>query len=751
RSRSLTMSSAQKKKFRPGPGPNNTDNTPGRLRSAFICSQTSHNRCIDDVRDQSVEEGSCERRIQKAFQEGPTSTAETFEATPDSAPMAILKDMLLSDYRHLYQHKKARRQCTLKETDRTLYDQIESLCIDRIEFVESLISAGPRTAQPARPAQPEPLRLPSPVLEENDGAPGNTRSFSPADCRDVLKNSFGLAKFLPEQLEVILEAFTAHDFLVVFPTGAGKSLSFQLPAVLMNEKFNMITVVVSPLIAIIQDQEMALREKGIKVMSFCSGDGGGHVRPHFNQNIKPALLYVTPERIQKSPTFMDELRTLHRSKHLARFIVDEAHCVAPVDDFRDAYAELGACLRKNFPDIPISAFTATASPTAAQLITKSLNMVNPRVFRRSTARPNLRYSAVPTRSDECFETIAELITERGLEDDTGIVYCFRRDRCEALALFLRKKGVSAKHYHAEMTDQEKAAVYKTWKHGICKVIVATVAFGMGVNHSDVRFVLHCDPPRSLDNYLQESGRAGRDGQPAECVIFYNPRVLRRELAEIPGRDSRAVKALRQVANYCDESLVCRSCQLLAHCGESTAAGKLCGACDNCVSPKRAYDLTADIQQFVSLLECIQKKSGNPITALQTIDVFIGRNTKWIRVRGYDQVKGYAAGRHIGLELAKIMITRLIFWGILGEYRILRHDIGAHYYLRIERDLAEFKGGRRLQIGFADNREDSTVETGRGKSKSKGVDRRRQRSLSTLTDQAFLNADYVPSSDSESED
>ncbi|KAF8214936.1 P-loop containing nucleoside triphosphate hydrolase protein [Mycena galopus ATCC 62051] len=511
------------------------------------------------------------------------------------------------------------------------------------------------------------LYIPSVILSESTSSnPTQGNGFS-----DGLKRIFGLDSFREHQLEIMLETVAGRDTVVLIPTGEGKSLCFQLPAACQNAKNGGVTVVVSPLRALIRDQVDVLKAKGVHAVALTSD--AGFDRECLPHNSKPALLYITPEKLRKSSFLREVLSGLYRNGNLARFAIDEAHCISTWGpDFRDAYRELGT-IRDDFPGVPIMALTAAANPKMIEEIIQGLKLPNPKIFQKSFNRQNLKYTVEPKRTRP-IKDVTAFIKSHYL-NEKGLIYCTTRKDCTTIADGLQKRGISAKPYHAMLSEQEQSFVHNEWKIGRLSVIVATVAFGMGIDQPNVRFVIHYSLPKSLDNYYQETGRAGRDGLPAECVLYYCFRDLKtietlpdssnRTEKELSLLQSRREKAARAVVRYCQEQIVCRRVQLLQHFGEHFEAKDCEQGCDNCAGGTlRSEDFSEEARRMVTLIESFDSIHEN-LTVKKFTEIFRGdKKQAQFRVK-----PGYGAGSALTVDIANDIVDRLLYLEVLVEKRI----------------------------------------------------------------------------------
>src|SRR5213592_731439 len=402
----------------------------------------------------------------------------------------------------------------------------------------------------------------------------------------ALKKYFGYDAFRPLQQEIIDDALVNRDVFALLPTGGGKSLCFQLPALLRDG----VTIVVSPLIALMKDQVDALRTSGIAATFLNSTLAANEARERFRglHRNQFRLLYVAPERLMMQ-NFLE--RALNWN--ISQIAIDEAHCISEWGhDFRPEYRELKK-LRTHFPDVPMMALTATATERVRADIVKQLKLREPRCYVASFNRPNLAYRVVPKAAP--YEQLLALIRSR--PTDSGIVYCASRKSTESLARNLNEDGISAKPYHAGLTSSERTKHQESFLRDDVRVVTATIAFGMGINKPNVRFVVHYDLPKNLESYYQETGRAGRDGLPSECVLLFSPGDVAKQLHFIDEKsesEARIARAqLRQMVHYA-ETRECRRATLLKYFGETypitpdgiggeTAPLQVsCDGCDNCL-------------------------------------------------------------------------------------------------------------------------------------------------------------------------
>ncbi|KAI3604779.1 atp-dependent helicase [Moniliophthora roreri] len=516
----------------------------------------------------------------------------------------------------------------------------------------------------------------------------------------TLREVFKLQTFRRNQLEAILATMAGKDVFVLMPTGGGKSLCYQLPAVCNGGKSNGITVVISPLKSLMSNQVAALEEKGIDVVVWNSESTDvGAILKRLRGRQKPSLLYVSPEKLKESGSLRGILADWHHAGEVARFVIDEAHCISTWgQDFREAYQGLGR-LRIEYPSVPIMALTATANKLMVDDITKQLKLKDWAFFTQSFNRPNLKYM-IYDKKGKVVDDIYAFITKYHA-NQTGVVYCIGRDKCEKVAEQFRKKGLTARHYHAVMDPAEKEEALKEWQTNKVRIIVATIAFGMGIDKPDVRFVIHHDLPKSLDGYYQETGRAGRDGKPANCVLYYSYRDFRTIVRMInspnnnqplpPESIKRQEAQARNVVEYVLNKSDCRRVQLLQFFDERFDHRDCQRHCDNCMQDGETVeqDLTNEAQDVLKLM---QELSQQKVTIDHCRAVFKGANTEAIRTKGHNSLSLYGAGKHLPNDLLEQLFKRLLFLEAIEEVSVMG-NAGFHtYYLQIGRHSVDVLNG-----------------------------------------------------------
>ena len=460
------------------------------------------------------------------------------------------------------------------------------------------------------------------------------------DLREVLRRTFGYSGFRGQQEAVVEHTAGGGDSLVLMPTGGGKSLCYQIPALLREG----VGVVVSPLIALMRDQVEALRQAGVRAACLNSSLSFREAR-----EVEAALdagrldlLYVAPERLLGERT-LDRLSRLR----IALFAIDEAHCVSQWGhDFRPEYLQLSV-LPRRFPEVPRIALTATADEPTRREIIQRLGLGEARVFVSGFDRPNIRYAVVPKASAR--EQLRRFLEERH-RGDAGIVYCLSRRKVEQTAEWLQDQGVDALSYHAGLEADERRRNQDRFVRREGVVMVATIAFGMGIDKSDVRFVAHLDLPKSVEAYYQETGRAGRDGMPADAWMAYGIQdvVTLRQMVEGseagPDRKRLELRKLDAMLGYC-ELTTCRRRALLAYFGESRDGP--CGNCDNCLAPVETWDATEAAQKALSCVYRTEQRFG----VAYVIDVLTGKDNERIRRFGHHRLSTHGVGADLDARSA----------------------------------------------------------------------------------------------------
>ena len=491
-------------------------------------------------------------------------------------------------------------------------------------------------------------------------------SDSPPDLAQLLKRTFGYSSFRPLQQEIIATTLAGRDVFALLPTGGGKSLCFQLPALARPG----LTVVVSPLIALMKDQVDALQASGVAATFLNSTLNAEESRARLRglHRGEYKLLYAAPERLMLEG--WDENLKKWNVNCLA---IDEAHCVSEWGhDFRPEYRQL-AKLRIALPDVPLMALTATATGRVRADIITHLKLRDPATFVASFNRPNLTYRVVP--KDQPLKQIIEFVRKR--EHESGIIYCASRAATERVAESLAGRGFAARPYHAGLTGEERARNQEQFLRDDTRIICATIAFGMGINKPNVRWVIHHDLPKNIEGYYQETGRAGRDGLPSDCLLLFSAGDIAKQthfLDEITNEQEQQVARaqLRQIVHYAENG-DCRRAELLEYFGEKFPLDN-CGACDNCMEPRETYDGTVVAQKFLSCIYRIRQASRFGAGLNHLIEVLTGADTDKIRRWGHDQLTTYGIGRDLSRPQWAAVGRELMRLGYVavseGEYATL---------------------------------------------------------------------------------
>ncbi|MEN9575603.1 MAG: ATP-dependent helicase RecQ [Verrucomicrobiota bacterium] len=472
----------------------------------------------------------------------------------------------------------------------------------------------------------------------------------------LLKQYFGYASFRPLQEEIIRDALAGRDVIALLPTGGGKSLCFQLPALARDG----LTVVVSPLIALMKDQVDALTASGVPATFLNSSLNANDARARLRglHNGEYRLLYAAPERLMLSGMLADLERW-----GVNLFAIDEAHCISEWGhDFRPEYRQI-AQLRDRFPQVPFMALTATATERVREDIAEQLKLRDPARYVASFNRPNLNYRI--SAKTGAYGQVLDFL--RAHPRDSGIIYCQARKTTESLAEKLRADGIKAAPYHAEVPKDERSGNQEGFLRDEIRVICATIAFGMGINKPNVRFVIHYDLPKNIEGYYQETGRAGRDGLPSECLLLFSPGDVQKYLGFItekpPAEQVIAREQLSQMVHYAECS-GCRRVELLAYFGEGSEEEN-CGACDNCLTPRATFDGTVAAQKFMSCVFRIRQASDFGTGLNHIIEVLTGAQSERVLKWGHDKLTTYNIGHEhtrsewaaIGRELLRLGFLR----------------------------------------------------------------------------------------------
>lgn len=505
-----------------------------------------------------------------------------------------------------------------------------------------------------------------------------------------LNSTFKLSTFRPNQLEAVNATLSGRDAFVLMPTGGGKSLCYQLPAIVNSGKTKGTTIVISPLISLMQDQVEHLMEKNIPACMISSKGSPEEKRTNFNLFVNGflKLVYLSPEMISASTQAKNTIAKLHSEGLLARVVIDEAHCMSSWGhDFRPDYKAL-SYFKSNYPDVPVMALTATANDQVKMDIIHNLNLNDPVFLKQSFNRTNLFYEIL--QKDKYVMLNIERAINSRFKDQTGIIYCHSKQSCEQTSEKLNNAGIKCAFYHAGMEPEDRLTIQKAWQSGEIKVICATIAFGMGIDKPDVRFVMHLTLPRTLEGYYQETGRAGRDGSYSYCIMYYSLRdaktlqnmISRDKDLDRQGKEKHQTK-LTQVVQYCENKTDCRRQQVLQYFNETFDKALCEKNCDNCKKGGDSTLVEKDVTEHaIKMAELVKSIQNQKVTLIYCQDVFRGSKGNKIVSAGHDSLPHHGAGKELERGDLQRITFHLISEKVLEEYSVFNKAGFATSYIRL---------------------------------------------------------------------
>jgi len=550
------------------------------------------------------------------------------------------------------------------------------------------------------------------------------RKFEWSERLDLARqNVFGLDRYRPDQLAVMNASLSGHDSILIMPTGGGKSLTYQLPAIISPG----VTLVVSPLLSLMEDQLMALRRLGIQADMLTGTTDVETKKRVMKDMLDPAsnlkLLYVTPEKCSKSKQFMAKLQKMHQSGRFARLAIDEVHCCSQWGhDFRPDYKFLGA-MRAMFPDVPILGLTATSTAAVTKDVKDILRIPQAMVFMAGFNRPNLHYSVrlKPDVATETYDYIAILVNGE-FKGCSGIIYTTTVKEVETLYQELKNRGVASGPYHAQMEAPVRSKVHRRWTAGEIKVVVATVAFGMGIDKPDVRFVIHNTISRSMENFYQESGRAGRDGKPATCIMLFRLGDIFKQ-SPLVFSEKTGCEKLYSMVGYCLNRDTCRRNIIAEHFLESWEPVPCNKMCDYCVEGDGAVeiDVTDYAKAAIGILTAAGPKEIR-VTAIKLVEALQGRGANNTKLPGWK-------GGRLTKDQVEQVVARLLVEGYVSE------DMHYTPYSIISYLVPGRRSVKQLEVKFLESKTDGKSQSiaGRPSKEKEGKSKPKKRKIESSSE------------------